>query len=152
MIDRPAIPANAEKMQGNQKFQKGRSGNPKGKIKGTRNKATLFAEQLLQGELETICRRLLQEAVEGNMQAIKMVLDRLLPPKRNIPIAIDLPKLENSSDALNAISYVTVAVSRGDLSVEEGEALSRMIEVYIRAVEAYDYETRLSKIEQKRLS
>lgn len=151
-MNKPAIPANAEKMRGNPKFQKGRSGNPKGKIKGTRNKATLFAEQLLQGELETICRRLLQEAVEGNMQAIKIVLDRLLPPKRNIPIAIDLTKLENSSDALNAISYVTVAVSRGDLSVEEGEALSRMIEVYIRAVEAHDYETRLSKIEQKRLS
>lgn len=151
-MDRPAIPANAEEMQGNQKFQKGRSGNPKGKIKGTRNKATLVAEQLLQGELETICRRLLQEAVEGNMQAIKMVLDRVLPPKRNIPIIIDLPKLENSADALNAIAFVTMAVSRGDLSVEEGEALSRMIDVYIRAVEVHDYETRLSKIEQKRLS
>ncbi|CDZ79880.1 hypothetical protein BN1013_00380 [Candidatus Rubidus massiliensis] len=151
-MDGPVIPANAEKMQGNQKFQKGRSGNPKGKIKGTRNKATLVAEQLLQGELETICRRLVQEAVEGNMQAIKMVLDRLLPPKRNIPVAIDLPKLENSSDALDAIAYVTMAVSRGNLSIDEGESLSRMIEVYVRAMEAHDYETRLSKIEQKRLS
>lgn len=151
-MDKPAIPANAEKMQGNQKFQKGRSGNPNGKIKGTRNKATLVAEQLMQGELETICRRLLQEAVEGNMQAIKMVLDRLLPPKRNIPVTIDLPKLENSSDALNAIAIVTMAVSRGEISIDEGEALSRMIEVYIRAMEAHDYETRLTKIEQKGLS
>lgn len=138
-------------MQGNQKFQKGCSGNPKGKMKGTKNKATLVAEQLLQGELETIYRRLLQEAVEGNMQAIKMVLDRLLPPKRSISVAIDLPKLENSADALNAIAYVTMAVSHGDLSVEEGEALSRMIEIYIRAMEAHDYETRLSKIEQRGL-
>lgn len=146
------MPANAEKMQKNQKFQKGRSGNPKGKIKGTKNKATLVAEQLLQGELEAICRRLLQEAVEGNMQAIKMVLDRLLPPKRNISLAIDLPKLENSSDALKAIAYVTMAVSRGDLSIDDGEALSKMIEIYIKAMEAHDYETRLSMIEQKRLS
>lgn len=148
-MDRSEISANAEKMQGNQKFQKGYSGNPKGKIKGTRNKATLIAERLLQGELETICRRLLQEAVEGNMQAIKMILDRLLPLKRSIPIVVELPKLENSSDALNAIAFVTMAVSRGDLSIDDGEALSRMIEVYIRAIEAHDYETRISKIEQK---
>lgn len=71
----------------------------------------MVAEQQLQGELETISRRLLQEAVEGNMQDIKMVLDRLLPPKRNISLAIDLSKLENSSAALKAIAYLTMSVT-----------------------------------------
>jgi hypothetical protein len=41
------------------------------------------------------------------------------------------------------------AVSQGNLSVEDAEALTRMIDIYIRAKEAYEYEERLSKIEQK---
>ena len=43
---------NAGKMQMTGKFQRGQSGNPKGKIKGTKNKATLAAELLLKGEVE----------------------------------------------------------------------------------------------------
>ncbi|KIC70712.1 DUF5681 domain-containing protein [Candidatus Protochlamydia amoebophila] len=64
-------------MQISGKFQKGQSGNPKGKAKGIKNKVTLAAESLLNGELENICRRLIQEALSGNVQAIKMILDRI---------------------------------------------------------------------------
>jgi hypothetical protein len=41
------------------------------------------------------------------------------------------------------------AVSQGNLSVEDAEALSRMVDIYIRAKEAYEYEERLSKIEKR---
>lgn len=143
---------NAEKKQETHKFTKGRSGNPRGKVKGTKNKATVVAEMLLHGELENICRRLIQEAITGNMQAIKMVLDRVLPAKRDTPIVIDLPKLENSSDALQAIASITTAVSEGKLTVSEGESLSRMIDVYVKAIEIHDCELRISKVEQKAIS
>lgn len=111
-MDESVIPANAEKKQG-RKFQKGHSGNPKGKVKGTRNKATLFAENLLCGELDNICRRLIQEAVSGNMQAIKMILDRMLPPKRDCPINIEPPQIQNPKNALQAMSFIVEAVGKG---------------------------------------
>lgn len=34
-------------------------------------KATLVAELLLKGEVENICRRLIQKAITGNIKAIK---------------------------------------------------------------------------------
>src|SRR5437016_2403105 len=94
--------------QGN-KFQKGRSVNPKGKTKGTKNKVTLAAQALLEGELDNICQCLVQEALAGNIQAIKMVLDRVLPFRRDYPTAIELQKLQGSSDALQAIASIAEA-------------------------------------------
>src|SRR4029450_9803029 len=38
-------------------FEPGKSGNPAGKLKGTRNKTTLAVEALLDGEAETITRK-----------------------------------------------------------------------------------------------
>ena len=45
------MPENAGQMQVSGEFQKGQSGNPNGKAKGTKNRATLTAERLLQGDL-----------------------------------------------------------------------------------------------------
>ncbi len=142
---------NAEEMQVTGKFQKGRSGNPKGKAKGTKNRATIFAETLLKDEVESICRRLIQEALTGNIQAIKMVLDRIFPSRRDCPITIELPKIQNSSHVLQAIGSITAAVGNGEISPSEGEALSRIIDVHVKAIEAHDCEKRLSKLEERKI-
>ena len=41
-------------------FEPGKSGNPKGKPKGSRNQATLLAEALLDGEAEAITRKVIK--------------------------------------------------------------------------------------------
>ncbi|MGE5196269.1 MAG: hypothetical protein ACM3JI_02940 [Anaerolineae bacterium] len=42
--------------------------------------STLAAEALLEGSLDKICKRVEEEALNGNMQAAKMILERFLPP------------------------------------------------------------------------
>ena len=69
---------NTRKIQESSKFKRGQSGNPKGKPRGARNKSTLAAEELLEGSLDKICKRIEEEAINGNMQAAKMILDRFL--------------------------------------------------------------------------
>lgn len=95
------------------KFQKGHSGNPNGRPKGARSKSTLLAEALLENNVVDICNRLIVEAKGGNMQAIKIVIDRILPPRKDHPITIDLPQIKTSSDILIAISLITNAVGAG---------------------------------------
>mgnify|MGYP000455705585 CR=1 FL=1 len=143
------MPENAEKKQGKGKFQKGQSGNPKGKIKGTKNKATLAAEHLLKGELDNICRKLIEEALEGNIQAIKLVLDRVLPPKKDREIEIRFPKLQNSKDAIKAASTIVNAVCCAEITPAEGESLSKTVETFVKAVHTYDLEKRLSELETR---
>jgi hypothetical protein len=144
------MPENAGQMQGFGQFQKGRSGNPKGKAKGTKNRATLAAEHLLHCDLDNICRKLIEEALTGNMQAIKLVLDRVLPPKRDRSIDVRLPKLQTADDAVNAMSLIIDAVGSGNITPIEGEAMSRIVDAFVRAVQAHDIEKRVSLLEEVR--
>ncbi|MCZ2097331.1 MAG: DUF5681 domain-containing protein, partial [Anaerolineae bacterium] len=44
----------------------GQSGNPAGRPRGTRNRATLLAEALLDGEVDAIVRRVIDGALAGD--------------------------------------------------------------------------------------
>lgn len=146
------MPENAGKMQTSNRFQKGQSGNPKGKIKGTKNKATNFIESLMQSELNNIGQKLIELAMAGNLQAIKLVLDRIIPPKTSRSIEIEMPKIVNTTDALQAISTVIHAVGQGELTPSEGEAMTKIIQSFTQALQSYEFDQRLSRLEQKAIS
>ena len=57
-------------------FEKGRSGNPAGRRPGSRNKATLAAATLLDGEALGLTRRDIEVALAGDMLAMKLCLGR----------------------------------------------------------------------------
>ena len=53
-------------------FAKGVSGNPAGRPVGSRNKATLLALQLLEGEAEALTRKAVEQALEGDTTALRL--------------------------------------------------------------------------------
>ena len=110
------MPDNTGKKQGKTQFPKGHSGNPNGRPQGTRNKSTMLVQFLLERDLEEICNRVIEEAKAGNMQAVNMILDRILPPKKDSPIAIDIPQIKTASDILQAINCISMAVGQGEIS------------------------------------
>ncbi len=89
---------NSAKMQRGRPFVKGQSGNPKGKPKGVRNRLTLAAEALLDGEAETITRKAVELAKGGDMTAIRLCLERILPPRKDQPVTVDLPSVADVKD------------------------------------------------------
>jgi len=141
------MPDKTEEKQ--RKFQKGKSGNPLGRPRGVRNKATLLAEKLLENEAEEICRQAIELAKKGNIQAIKIVMDRILPPKKEIPITIDLPTMKTSTDILEAVSQVTLAICCGKITPSDGETLTRIIERQAKAIELTEFEQRLKNLEDR---
>lgn len=143
------MPENTGKIQESTRFQKGQSGNPKGKPSGAKNKSTLAAERLMEGSLDKICRRIEEEAVNGNMQAAKMVLDRFLPIRKDRVIKINLPEIKTSDDILNAVGIIVNAVGNGEISPSEGESLSRTLDMYSKTLETYQLEYRLNELEKR---
>lgn len=141
------MPENTGALQESSRFKKGRSGNPQGKPKGARNKSTLAAEALLEGSLDKICKRVEEEALNGNMQAAKMILDRFIPVRKDRVIKIDLPMISTCEDVLLVIGYVVNAVGNGTISPSEGESLSRTIDLYSKALETNQLERRLNELE-----
>jgi hypothetical protein len=141
------MPDKTDEKQG--KFQKGKSGNPLGRPRGIRNKATSLAEALFEGEIEGICRKAIEEAKQGNIQAIKLILDRILPPKKETLIFIDLPIIKAGSDILEAVNRVAEAVCHGKISPSEGEILTRIIDRQAKAIEVNALEERLKRLEHR---
>jgi hypothetical protein len=58
-------------------FKPGQSGNPEGRPKGARNRATLAAERLLDGEADTLTRKAIQLAQQGDTTALRLCIDRI---------------------------------------------------------------------------
>src|ERR1700726_2110371 len=73
---------------GNGRFAPGISGNPRGRRPGTRNRATAVAAQLLEGEAPRLIRRCIELALAGDTTALRLCLDRILPPVRDRPVQL----------------------------------------------------------------
>jgi hypothetical protein len=66
------------------RWRRGASGNKAGKPKGTRHKATLAAETLLEGEAEALTRKAIELALKGDIAALRLCLDRIIPARKAI--------------------------------------------------------------------
>ena len=130
-------------------FPKGRSGNPRGRPPGARNAATVVAEQLLDGEAEALTRKVIEAAKGGDMVALRLCLDRILPPRRERPVRFKLPELGSAADAGKAMAAITGAVACGELTPAEAGELSRLIENYANIIGIIEIERRLRALEEQ---
>jgi hypothetical protein len=73
---------------------KGNAGRPN----GARHRVTLAAEALLDGEGEMLTRKAIELALAGDPTALRLCLDRILPPRRERPITFKLPALHSAAD------------------------------------------------------
>src|ERR1700722_2895590 len=129
-------------------FQIGQSGNPSGRPRGARNKRTLTLESIMEGDSEVITRKAIEMAKGGHMAAIRLVVDRLAPAGKERPIDFELPALNSPADAVTASAAIAAAVSAGDLTPLEATRLSSVVQVYVLALEAFDFEQPVAKLEQ----
>jgi Family of unknown function (DUF5681) len=123
-------------------FTRGQSGNPAGRPPGARNRATVAAQVLLDGQLEAITQKAAELAVQGDVNAIRLCLQHGLPLRREQPIEFEIRKLEWLSDAQDAIADVIAAVAAGNITLAEAAEVVKLIEAFVRACVAGE-QTRL---------
>ena len=129
----PTIPSARKGQKG---FTKGLSGNSRGRAKGSRNKATILAEQLIEGEGEAITRKCIELAKGGDPTALRLVMERLLPRRRGRPIQINLPRIECRDDLAQAFDVVLDAMASGDVSPDEATMILPLLERKLQVAEA----------------
>ena len=129
-------------------FEKGESGNPAGRPRGSRNRATLLMEGLLADDAEAIGRKAIAMAKQGDMAAIRLCMDRLAPVRKGEPVAFELPPLDKPGDSVAAAAEIVAAVAAGELTPSEAADLAKVVDVYVRAIATQAFDERLTKLEQ----
>lgn len=147
-MTRAKKPASTGNQQDNTKFKPGQSGNPKGRTKGSRNQMTLAMEALLDGELEALTRKAIELALGGDIAALRLCLDRVIPPRKDRPVTFTLPAIASTHNAAAAMASILAAVSSGDVTPGEAAEISRLIDAYVKAVEATELHERISRLER----
>jgi hypothetical protein len=125
------------------------SGNP-GRPRGSLSKATLIAQAVLDGEAGTIARKAVELALAGDLQALKLCMDRLLPSRRERTVRFELPPITSATSAGEAAAALLGATSRGELTPGEANSMLQLVEGYCSAIAVSDFELRLSKLEEEK--
>ena len=114
-------------MRGRRGFAPGQSGNPNGRPPGARNKTTLAVEALLDGQAEALTQKAIDRALEGDSAALKICMDRIAPPRRDRPLAVDLPVLKEAADARAVLAAIIAATAEGELTPSEASVLAGLV-------------------------
>jgi hypothetical protein len=112
----------------------------------------MLAERLLDGEVEAMVRMVIEKAKQGDMVALRLCLDRILPPRRDRPVHFSIPALNSADDASKVMGAITTAVASGELTPAEAAELSRVIEAYVKALETSEIERRLKILEERQFT
>jgi hypothetical protein len=129
------------------------------------------AEQTAADALEAEARRRAVEGVQeplvsagklvrdddGQLIAIRRYSDNLLlallkarrPPRHEGTVRFQLPVLQSAADAVSAMAAITAGVATGELAPGEAAEMSRLVEAYVKALEASEFDLRLRVIEAR---
>ncbi len=129
-------------------FAKGKSGNPAGKPKGRRNSTTMAAQSLLDGEAKKLTRKAVDLALAGDTLALRLCLDRIIPPRKDRPVILEsIPQVKSGSDTVEVMGRVVESVADGTLTPAEGEMVGQVLGLFCKALETKDFEERLQRLE-----
>lgn len=125
------------------KFKKGESGNPAGRPAG------LTAASRIRNDLEAalpgILATVIKQATEGDLQAAKILLDKICPNLRpqalpvNVPTGATLPETG---------SHVVDATLNGSIPPDIGSMLIRSLAEQGKLIELQDMADRLQRLEK----
>ena len=88
----------------------------------------MAVEALLDGEAETITRKAVELAKGGDMTALRLCLERVLPPRKDRPVTFAMPALVTATDAMNASAALIGAVAAGELTTGEASEIGALIQ------------------------
>ncbi|WP_246663760.1 DUF5681 domain-containing protein [Tardiphaga sp. vice278] len=147
MIVSPESTASKTEAERSSRFKPGQSGNPAGKAKGTRNRATLALEVLLDGQAEILTQKAIDLALTGDIAALRLCLDRILPARKDRPVSFEMQPITTAADAKEASAALLVAVSTGNLTPSEAAEIGKLVDGYVKSIEITEVLARLDRLE-----
>jgi hypothetical protein len=125
-------------------FEKGTSGNKQGRIAGRTPGAKL--RKAIEAKADDILQSVINAAIDGDMGACKMLLDRITPTLKPQALSITLPVVEGLAAQGDEIIKATVT---GQIPPDVGAQLITALSNQGKLVELQELSERLSRLEKK---
>ena len=126
------------------RWKPGQTGNPNGRPPG-QSEITKLRKSIMSDAPE-ILARLVDAAIAGDVQAARLILERVLPPVKPMEQTIEL---ELTGDSLTDQGRAVLgAVSAGALAPGQGSQLIAAIGALARVTELDELTARISKLEE----
>lgn len=111
------------------KFQPGTSGNPSGRPKGAVNKQTRYSN-LLESHAEQLINKVVELALEGDPNALRLCIERLLPKAKQTGMQLDHAMLnqQDVGSQNEIIALILNEVLAGNIIADEGKKIISLIE------------------------
>jgi hypothetical protein len=140
-------PENTGAIQAGGRFRPGQSGNPKGKPKGARHKATLAAQALLEGEAQAIARKAVELAKAGDTVALRLCLERVVPSLKSVAprVAVDAGGANSLTGQARALVAAALA---GEVAPDTAAQLVQALGTTARVEEVESLRERLEALER----
>ena len=107
------------------------------------------AEALLAGAADALVQVLIDKALQGDMTAMRLCLERVYPLERDRAVPVALPPLEGASDVRRATLAVLEAMSQGRITPREAAEFTKVIEAHTRAIAMANLDERIACLEDK---
>ena len=124
------------------RFSPGVSGNPQGRPK---SETTALRQSLADGAADVV-KVILDAARAGDIQAAKIVLDRLVPPLKANTQAVQIA-LPDSASPLDIASAILTATASGTLAPDIAAQLVTAVGTFCRIEEIEELRTRIAALE-----
>ena len=120
----------------------------KGRPKGSRNKKSLLAQEILDSRGDAVLTRAFDLAEKGDPQMIRTLIPYLMRSKETTVRLGPLP-MGNHSELAGSSEKVLSKVALGEISMDDGGKLLDMLEQRRKILETETFERRLRALEKK---
>ncbi|MDT7514683.1 DUF5681 domain-containing protein [Rhodoferax mekongensis] len=127
------------------RWKAGESGNPKGRPQGTSRIQKLRDE--IAKDLPSIVEKLRLAAKEGDIQAARLLIERVLPAVKPIDAPVNL-SLDANASITDQGRQVLQAIASGELSTTHGSQLLTAMGTLAKVAEVDELANRLSVLEE----
>ena len=129
------------------RFDKGTSGNPSGRPIGSRNKATLLVEQMLETDAADLAAKAIDLAKAGNIHALRLCMERLVPPCRERAIQFKMRPVKSPNDLPVTFGDIVTAMAEGRVTPGEAQQLAFVLSSQAQSIQTDDLAPRLKELE-----
>lgn len=120
----------------------------RGRPRGSRNKRSLLALQLLDSHAESVVRKALVDAMKGDAQLLRAFLGHILPRRRDAPVKTGPLPVHTAEELAQSSEAVFQRAVSGQITLQEAQEFSALLEDRRRVMETRDLDARLRALEE----